>query len=166
MEINEKLELRMYGVVIYQLTPIQAGIQFQHAVTRYSREYDSELYRDWADNWQTSIILNGGTTNTNIDRLGTINKAYHDIITNGIISQYFSEPDLGDQMTAFCLIVDERVFNREKYPDYGFDYDLTTETFVKNANFGLKPTEEWIESIGGPKNLFLRNYLNKLPLWR
>lgn len=165
MEINEKLELRMYGVVIYQLTPIQAGIQFQHAVTRYGRQHDTELYRDWADNWQTSIVLNGGTTNLNTDKLGTINKDFLELRNQNIDCVPFFEPDLGDQMTAFCLIADERVFNKRKYPDFGFDFD-EINGFSKNVNFGLTPTKEWIESIGGEKNFFLRNYLGKLPLWR
>ena len=162
----EKLELRMYGLVIYNISPIQAGIQFQHSVTRYGREHDSELYRDWADNWQTSIVLNGGTTNSNLDRLGTINKAYHGMLNKGIVCQHFSEPDLGDQMTAFCLIVDERVFNKKKYPDYGFDYDETKDCFVRNNFHGLKPDSNWIESIGGEKNLYLRTTLGKLSLWK
>jgi len=160
------LELRMYGLAIYQLTPIQAGIQFQHAVTRYSRVHDSEMYRDWADNWQTSIVLNGGTTNTNPDRLGTINQSYQKLIDMGIVCEPFYEPDLGDQMTAIALIADERVFNKKKYPDFGFDYDEVNDCFIKNLNFGNQPTTEWIESIGGEKNYFLRNYLGKLPLWR
>jgi len=160
------MELRMYGLVIYNVSPIQAGIQFQHAVTRYGREHDSELYRDWADNWQTSIVLNGGTTNLNTDRLGTINKAYQGMLDMDIICQPFYEPDLGDQMTAFCLIADERVFNKKKYPDYGFDYDEINDCFVRNQNYGLKPDQAWIASIGGEKNLYLRETLGKLPLWK
>jgi len=149
MGTTEKLELRMYGLVIYQLSPIQAGIQFQHSVTRYGRVHDSEIYRDWADNWQTSIVLNGGTTNLNPNKLGTINQSLIELIENGIICEPFYEPDLGDQMTSIAFIADERVFNKKKYPD-----------------FGQTPTAEWIESIGGQKNYFLRNYVGKLPLWR
>lgn len=162
----EKLELRMYGLVIYNVSPIQAGIQFQHAVTRYGREHDSELYRDWADNWQTSIVLNGGTTNLNSAKLGTINKAYQSMLDKGIVCQPFYETDLGDQMTAFCLIADERVFNKKKYPDYGFDYDEVNDCFIRNQSFGLKPDSAWITSIGGEKNLYLRETLGKLPLWK
>jgi len=166
MDTTKKLELRMYGVIIYQLSPIQAGIQFQHAVTRYGRQYDNELYKDWADNWQTSIVLNGGTTNLNTDRLGTINKDFIELQNQNIDCVAFYEPDLGDQMTSFCLIADERVFNKRKYPDFGFDYDEVNKLFIKNGDFGQTPTSEWIDSIGGNKNYFLRNYLGKLQLWR
>jgi hypothetical protein len=162
----EKLELRMYGLVIYNVSPIQAGIQFQHAVTRYGREHDSELYRDWADNWQTSIVLNGGTTNLNEDRLGTINKTYQGMLYKGIVCQPFYESDLGDQMTAFCFIADERVFNRKKYPDYGYYYDEINDCFVRYTNYGLKPDRDWIINIGGEKNLYLRETIGKLSLWK
>ena len=30
----------------------------------------------------------------------------------------FYEPDLGDQLTALCFLLDERVYDRELYPDY------------------------------------------------
>jgi hypothetical protein len=76
------LELRMYGLVPYNISPIQQGIQFGHAVVEYSQKIQSfksgilsktETYRnisnqydEWADNWKTFIILNGGTTNNKI----------------------------------------------------------------------------------------------------
>jgi hypothetical protein len=160
------LELRMYGIVIYQLTPIQAGIQFQHATTRYGRLYDTKTYRDWADNWQTSIVLNGGTTNLNPDRLGTINKLYAEIKNLGIDCEAFYEPDLGDQMTAFTLILDERIFDKKKYPDFGLDYDPIEEKFIRNENWGLTPTQEWIDNIGGSVNVTLRQKITTLPLWK
>jgi isocitrate dehydrogenase kinase/phosphatase len=36
-KFDEFLELRMYGFVIYQLSGIQTGIQFKHAVTDYGQ---------------------------------------------------------------------------------------------------------------------------------
>mgnify|MGYP000939177001 CR=1 FL=1 len=77
----KKLELRMYGLVNYQLTGIQKGIQFGHAVVKYgqmmkkSDYYDqSKVYDKWANEYQTFIILNGGTTNINQISLGTLNQ--------------------------------------------------------------------------------------------
>ena len=123
----DKLELRMYGMVNYQLTGIQAGIQFAHAIVDYGQyvkklgEHKSSLnkqYDNWADNWKTVILLNGGTTNNNPDKLGTLNKHLQALKDNNIPCQDFYEPDLGDQLTAICFLVDERVFNKEKYPDF------------------------------------------------
>ena len=58
----------MYGIVPYNISPIQQAIQFGHAVVEYGQMAKTnsnvtELYDDWADNWKTFIILNGGTTN-------------------------------------------------------------------------------------------------------
>jgi hypothetical protein len=122
------LELRMYGLVAYQLSgSIHAGIQFGHAVVEYGRLCDSieiqqKLYNDWADNWKTFIILNGGTTNTKISLtdgmpLGSLNKRMFTLLEIGIPFATFYEPDLGDQLTAIVFIVDERVFKKTKYPD-------------------------------------------------
>jgi hypothetical protein len=155
---NEKLELRMYGLVNYQLTGIQKGIQFGHAVVEYGQkikptstpEEEYEKYNDWANNHKTFIILNGGTTNTNIENLGTMNEHLNLLEENGIFCAPFYEPDLGDQLTAVCFLVDERVFNKELYPDYDFN---------KHYHY-----EDWKDSIGGEKNVFLKNFLKNLKL--
>ena len=119
---QNNLELRMMGLVPYNLSPIQQAIQFGHSVVEYSliEEY-REQYLDWAKNWKTFIILNGGTTNNiSPERYGTLNKHLQTLFDNGIDFSYFHEPDLGDQLTAVTFIVDERVFNKEKYPDCNY----------------------------------------------
>jgi hypothetical protein len=78
--MKEELELRMYGLVNYQLSGIQQGIQFGHAVVEYGLNHFVEKnYQDWANNHKTFIILNGGTTNNSIDEetgnpKGTLNQ--------------------------------------------------------------------------------------------
>ncbi len=121
---ENKLELRMIGLVPYNLSPIQQGIQFGHSVVEYSlmEEYQ-EKYLDWAKNWKTFIILNGGTTNNQFKNgkfIGSLNQHYQTLIENDIDVSTFYEPDLGEQLTAITFIVDERVFNKEKYPDYNY----------------------------------------------
>ena len=66
------LEYRMYGLVPYNISPIQQAIQFGHALQEYNNAMKVITVgeRAWAfDNWRlkdkTSIILNGGTTNNN-----------------------------------------------------------------------------------------------------
>lgn len=150
----EKLELRMYGLVNYQLTGIQKGIQFGHAVVKFGQFIKNsgdedllKIWNDWADNWQTFIILDGGTTNLNSTNQGTLNKYYEQIQELGIPCQDFKEPDLGNQMTSFVFLADERVFNRRKYPDF---VDNWLNPFAKR---------NWIKKIGGEKNYFLREFL-------
>jgi hypothetical protein len=169
------LEYRMYGMVPYNMSPIQQGIQFGHAVVDYGQTVRGmgtleKVYNKWANKDKTFIILNGGTTNNNQDRLGTLNKHLLALQEAKIVVQSFCEPDLGDQLTAVVFLVDERVFNKTLYPDF------TPETFPWSRN---KPSEKqvselearnaenykhWVEKIGGEKNAFLREYLKPLKL--
>lgn len=193
--MEEKLELRMYGLVPYNISPIQQGIQYGHAKDEYTlRVIDLILsgdvknenvitYVDWLRNWKTYIILNGGTTNKNIEQLGSLNLHYQTLKDNDIFCTAFYEPDLGDQLTGVDFIVDERVFNKEKYPDfdlkqfYGEEriklseiYDDPMNPVFPNkysliGNTHVKPEwDKWVESIGGKKNLFLRLFLKNFRL--
>ena len=146
-----ELEKRMYFFVPYQLTGIQQGIQCGHAALEYARKYWNDIYFiDFRENWKTWVILNGGTTNNNPDKLGTLNQIHNQLLENEINCEVFYEPDLGDQMTAVCFICDERVFNKEKYPDLEYNPDVDYQ-FDNNG--------KWLELIGGEKNLFLRELL-------
>ena len=123
--MEKRLEQRMYGLVPYNLSPIQQGIQFGHAVVEYSLNHysyteqkGSNPYSQWAHYDKTFIILNGGTTNKNEDRYGTLNIAESELYAMGVELATFHEPDLGDQLTAVVFLVDERVWDREKYPSY------------------------------------------------
>jgi len=133
--MSNKLELRMYGLTPYQLSGIQIGIQFGHAVVEYGQkmkylgEHNQSLntqYNDWADNWKTFIILNGGTSNHSINRyhqsdepfVGSMESNLVLLEQNGIEIVTFYEPDLNDMLSAVVFIVDERVFNKKKYPDF------------------------------------------------
>jgi len=110
---------RMYGMVNYQLSGIQKGIQFGHAVVEYANDhFRDEEYQQWAKNDKTFIILNGGTTNNTRLKEGTLNLYLTEMIEQGIPVGEFSEPDLGDQLTAFVFLVDDRVFDKEAWPDF------------------------------------------------
>lgn len=150
---NKNLELRMYGLVNYQLTGIQAGIQYAHAIVEYGLKHNNELFQDWAKNHKTSIVLNGRTTNTNPDRLGDMNKSLQLLIDNNIDHAAFYEPDLGDQLTAIVFIADERVFDNIKYPPF----DVSINQYVGSD-------EEWVDEIGGEENVFLKDFLKDFRL--
>jgi hypothetical protein len=74
------LELRMYFFVPYNISEIQKGIQAGHAALRYARQFSADNPDVWnfVDNYETWIILNGGTTNNERDfedvPLGTLIK--------------------------------------------------------------------------------------------
>ena len=169
------LEYRMYGLVPYNISPIQQAIQFGHAVVDYGQTVKGtgtpeKIYDKWANKDKTFIILNGGTTNNSQTYVGSLNKHFQAFLDAGILAQPFHEPDLGNQLTAFVFLVDERVFNKTLYPDF------TPETLPWSRK---KPSEKamaeleaknaenytrWVEKIGGEKNAFLREYLKPLRL--
>lgn len=156
---NKNLKLRMMGLVPYNLSEIQKGIQFGHAVVEYGRSVNGlnpfeDMYNQWADHDKTFIILNGGTTNNNPERLGTLNLYMQTLENNGILFAPFYEPDLGDQLTAFVFLVDERVWNKEKYPEF----------IVYNSEDDEERYYDWVSNIGGIKNAFLREFLGNLRL--
>ena len=156
--MGEHLEKRMYFFVIYQLTGMQKGIQCGHAVEQYAHNYCDDVdYLDFVKNWRTWIVLDGGTTNSNVDSIdcGTLNKILIGLRENNIKYGYFHEPDLNNALTAVCFMADERVFNFEKYPDL----EYPDEEFPE---FNYSPQElykDWLEIIGGEYNLFLRELI-------
>jgi hypothetical protein len=162
MKIMEELELRMYFFVPYQLTGIQQGIQSGHAALEFALKYGrynpNHIIWDFIEKYKTWVILNGGTTNSGHrgSVVGSLNVIENSIsiynlsadVNDKIDVERFFEPDLNDTMTAVCFICDERVFNKVKYPDYeGYGNDFADDY------------DEWLESIGGEKNVFLRELI-------
>jgi DNA-directed RNA polymerase beta' subunit len=85
----------------------------------------------------------------------------------------FNEPDLGDILTSIVFIADERVFNFDIYPEfdtwvkdkYVFN-DEEDDELIFNYNDDKKELyySEWVDFIGGEKNVFLKNFLKKFKL--
>jgi hypothetical protein len=158
----KKLELRMMGLVPYQLMGIQQGIQYGHATDEFALKVikslmgrsneiptkDIETYVDWLENWKTYIVLNGGTTNNRIENglyVGSLNNHKETLDKNGIFNVSFNEPDLGDQLTGVVFIVDERVFLKDENKKYVY---LDFEDWVfENPNHyisTLKRSDKWV----------------------
>lgn len=173
--MNNNLELRMYGFTPYNLSDIQKGIQFGHAVVRFGRELTKSKnptinkYEDWADNHETFIILNGGTTNKSRgeDGLykGTLNNNLQTLTETRLQVGTFYEPDLGDQLSAICFLVDERVFDRIRYPNF------TPEDWKGNEGYDVdKQYKDWLKQFNTTdanelnQIIFLRDFLPKFNL--
>ena len=131
--MKENRELRMYGLVPYNISPIQQGIQFGHAVVEYgqmikksNKSTHVSRYNDWADNWKTFMILNGGTSNHSVNRyhdseeefVGTMESNLLALKEAGVLIGEFYEPDLNDMLSAIVFVVPEEVFNKKDYPDF------------------------------------------------
>lgn len=165
------LELRMYGLVPYNISKIQQGIQYDHAKDNYAIKYGSdEKYQTFLKEWKTSIVLNGGTSNEghlvrhgfqDIMYTGSMQQHLADLEANGIDVATFYEPDLNSMLSAIVFLVDERVFDKKTYPDFVPPKleGETTEALVKWGKDNEIQYKNWSEKIGDTKNLFLREFL-------
>ena len=185
------LEYRLYGLVPYNISSIQAAIQYGHAVQELNNlmmdgssvmqsvNFDNELiesnivgFNKWRKKDKTFIILNGGTTNDSIDDkwYGSLQKSRDTLYENGMLFSEFYEPDLNNALTAVVFLVDERVFDRVTYAN--FEKETLPWSKTKPSEKKLKELEErnainyekWCDKIGGPRNAFLREFLPKFKL--
>jgi len=177
--MEKNLELRMYFFVPRNISQIYVGIQCGHALGRYCLRYGrndpNHIVWDFLEKFETWIILNGGTTNDERDfeaiPAGSLNLIGDQLNDNDIEFSFFIEPDLNNALSALCFLCDERVFNREDYPDF-VDHIINTSGQDDEGNSfpiqtRIKSNEElieeypsiyktWVRGMGGVKNVFLR----------
>lgn len=161
---KSELRQRMYCFVLYNISPIQQGIQAAHAIVEFAQIYSqAPEYKRWAEIDKTIIILNGGSSITLYDHFKYLDE-------NQIIYPVpFYEPELFNGMTAFCFLADERVWDREKYPD-SFSLPSFTPIFgisdvqLAPAIHRVFNMEEFKERIGGEKNFLLKEFLSRFKL--
>ena len=179
---EKQLELRAYFFVPYNISSMQRGIQAKHAfdeyLLKYGRDNPEHIVWDYMKNHKTVIILNGGTTNIRRElgtgiSLGSLNQIGDSLLENKIEFSYFEEPDLNDALTAVCFLADERVWNYEDYPDFldwifkNYLYDEPAQRKIELKMMGILELtwmfpeyhKEWVEFLGGEKNVFLRELI-------
>jgi hypothetical protein len=186
--IKNNRELRMMGLVPYNLSEIQKGIQFGHAVVEYgqmikktNKSTHISRYEDWADNWKTFIILNGGTSNHSPNRykpkeeyVGSMESHLVTLKAVGVPVGVFYEPDLNDMLSGIVFVVGEEVFNKEEYPDfedwviehYGDLLKVDPSRLIKESNSkkDKKVYKEWVDFVGGKQNAFMKEFLRNFRL--
>lgn len=147
----------MYFFVPYNISPIQQGIQAGHVALEYAHAHgSSKLFKEFVLNHKTWIILNGGTTRFDEVDPGTMQQTLEQIKSynanhpnDNIDYAMFIEPDLNNALSGICFICDERVWDYESYP--------TPEQFDPMEEFSSY--EEWLDFVGGERNLFLREII-------
>lgn len=183
MSDTKKYEQRMYGLVMYNLSGIQKGIQFAHAVVEYQKTYgETQEYKQWAAQDKTVVVLNGGTSNEGryaYDKEGTMEQHYNILEERDVAFEEFIEPDLNCAMAAIAFLADERVFDHEKHPSF-LSYLLNKHkgvgkgTKILEAHSDDKKElsilyandyEQWIQDVVGNKqNAFLKEFLPSFKL--
>ena len=151
-----ELKQRMYCLVLRQLNPIQKGVQAAHSIVEYIDAMDelddnAEALQHWMDNDKTLIMLDGGTYPDMEETMRLFDE-------NNIQFAAFHEEDLNGLVTSIAVLASERVWNRERYPDYegvvsGWD-DESFQSDYKSHN------RDHLIAMGlTDKELFLRSFL-------
>ena len=110
--MEEKLEYRMYSLVIYQLSGIQSGIQSGHAVEEFYDKYKDTIRHKKYRRDKTWIVLNGGTSNSGNEsyydlpkQLGTMEQHLINLNMNYIDCTPFYEHYLNYCLSAIAFLV-------------------------------------------------------------
>jgi hypothetical protein len=145
---DRKPELRFYTFVNFYLSQIQQGIQTGHAAVDLVRAYEdpdremqifatewyerSAMVGEWADNWKTFIVLNGGDDDT-------IAKTFTILTDSGLPAVEFRESvqALNGIRTCAGAVIPDYIFNAQ------FDYHRS-KTWPKET-----PVYSWISPDEG-----------------
>jgi hypothetical protein len=107
------------------LSSIQNGIQAAHVVHELFRKYQKQdalqyALHDWADNFKTMIVLNGGMTEHLVSFLELVKKS-------GLPFDTFNEPGIGNALTSIGVIVPERLYGHDEIIGIIEDTELSNE---------------------------------------
>lgn len=90
---------KMYFLVLYNLSPIQQGIQSLHACVEYSNQFwKTTAYKQWANNDKTVILLNGWSSWLMAEGRCVLEEFNIPYAT-------FQEPDFENLTTAIAFII-------------------------------------------------------------
>ena len=182
MALNQLgLEKRMFFLTMYNISPIQQGIQCGHAALEYAHKYkDDPEFIDFVENWKTWVILNGGTsTSLGYGGPGSMERHLDTIRELGIKHATFNEPDLNYSLSAICFISNESVFARKEYPyfekwvrdNYSFDSLLHPLAPKPDGTYDFTPGSglhtayiKYCEFMGGEQTIKVRAFLDQFRL--
>lgn len=150
------LRYRMYNLVLYNISPIQQGIQVAHSIVEYSTAFFNTIqYQRWAQVDKTIMVMNAGSTIKLKEKMDYL-------IDNQLTDlSFFKEVDLDNAITAVSFLVDERLWDKEKYPD-GPPSSLIGSDGVVLSVMHTWNEAAYINSIGGEKNYLLKKFIDTL----
>lgn len=143
---------RMYCFVPRQLNGINKGIQAAHSCMEYAYKFkNSRNFKEYIENDKTLIILDVGT-------FPDMESLYENLREYNIDFECFVEPDLNNVISSICFLADERVWEKEKYPDYEIWMEengyLKETTLSDEDNYWM-----WTNFVGGEENVVLRGII-------
>lgn len=150
--IPNRLEYRMYCLVLRQLSGINKGIQSCHCCLEYANKFsENQDYQKYVNFDKTLIMLDAGTT---VDMDEIIEK----LKSANINFATFEEPDLGNLTTCVCFLADERSFDKTKYSSK-IDF-LQNFNLIFCESSGKSAEEHWKDYIGGDKVLAIMDIIS------
>ena len=153
--MEERKGYKMYSIVLRQLDGQNKGIQTAHGVCEYIRKHwDDEDLQQWLNTDKTLVMLSGGT----VSDMSNIMEVFKE---HDIKFETFEEEDLGNLTTSICILVDEKVWDRENYPTFDI-YKLKCSGKGITDEDVLK--KEFISLVGGIENAIKKEILNNLRL--
>lgn len=167
---SSSLRQRMYHLTMYNISPIQQGIQSYHAGMEFALKYfNTGEFQQWAFKDKVVIILNGGTSNNigydvwNNECAGTMETHLASLSNAGIKNAPFYEPDLNNSLSAIAFLVDEMVWDKEKYPDPSYA-EMYAQGDVPTREKTEELTFKFVEEKYGYPVAFLRQWLKQFRL--
>ena len=143
---------RMYSLVLRQLSPMQKGVQASHSMMDYAFKFHKRTeFIHWANVDKTVIILDGGTYPELKECRDFLNELE-------VPFTCFYEEDLGDLMTSISFILEDKIWDTKSYPTYE---DELCMPFLGDQveDTGSSEGPDWLKSMGGLRNLKLRNFI-------
>jgi hypothetical protein len=89
----------------------QQGIQAGHSALEYVNKFPDAYTFEFIREHKTFIVLNGGTSQTMLDRI-------RELTDLNIDFAFFKEPDLNDSVSAIAFLVDSKFYSGE--PEFEF----------------------------------------------
>jgi hypothetical protein len=102
---------KMYSIVLRHLSGIQKGIQHGHSKDAYEKQFSRDKeYKHWLEKDKTVIVLQCNSCKEIWDVENKLRE-------NNVKCSVFLEEDLHNIATSISFLVDERVWDLEKYPN-------------------------------------------------
>lgn len=152
----EILTQRLYSITSFYCNGIISGIQSYHSGMEYAVKYwETPEFQQWIKQDKTVIILSGGDSHVND---GTMEQLRDKLISYDIEIGVFHEPGMNDALTSISFLADEKVWDKEKYPDTNHSYPDVPEVDVEIFQ-QLDMRHKY-----GAKRVILRNLLKDFKL--
>lgn len=193
----ENIKCAMYALILDSIHPKDAPIHLGLALQSFNNKmfdiaeeiargltlshneyYTYGGFKQWRQDKIFTLLVGESTNKTisssNVISIGGLKNQLVKLQENAIETGTYYSSEIGDQLSCVVFLVDERVFNKVKYPDFDqflLQFQDIIDTFEKDRTYSSIVEEitkhrstvylDWVKSIGGVRNEFLRGFLTQ-----